>query len=226
MLFQKIKVYLQRKQAIKKARKHKCVIDKRNIVDDRSAFGSGSRVMKNNGLASAIVGRCSTVGSYNYLNEAKIGSFCSLGSHIYILSATHPVDGVFVSTSQCFFKTEFPMPLIRDDQTVFKEKKLTKGGFSCEIGNDVWIGSNVLILGGVTIGDGAVVGAGSVVTKNVEPYSIVAGNPAKTIRKRFGDETINELLKIQWWNWPLHIIAKRTSDFNNVSTFIKKYKKK
>jgi len=89
---------------------------------------------------------------------------------------------------------------------------IPKGDVS--IGNDVWIGRETLILSGVTIGDGAVIGARAVVTKDVEPYSIVAGNPARLIRKRFDDKTIHRLLEIRWWDWPpekinenLHVIC-------------------
>lgn len=207
-------------------RKLGCVIEKNNIVNKNSIFGAGSRIMRNNALNSSVIGKCTTVGSHNYLNNTKIGSFSSLGSHISVFDACHPVDGIFVSTSQCFYKTDFPMPLLNNKLNTFKENRLTKNGYSCEIGNDVWIGSNVIILGGVCIGDGAVIGAGSVVTKKVDPFTVVAGNPAREIRKRFNDATVNELLKICWWDWPLNAIADRTNDFNNVDVFVNKYGKK
>lgn len=76
------------------------------------------------------------------------------------------------------------------------------------IGSDVWIGFEAVILGGVTVGDGAVIGARAVVTKDVPPYTIVGGVPAKPIRKRFSDEVISRLLKLQWWNWPEERIRK------------------
>lgn len=76
------------------------------------------------------------------------------------------------------------------------------------IGNDVWIGVNACVLSGVRIGDGAVVGACSVVTRDVPPYAIVAGNPARLVRKRFDDETIEELLKIKWWDWDIERIKE------------------
>jgi virginiamycin A acetyltransferase len=72
---------------------------------------------------------------------------------------------------------------------------------SIEIGNDVWIGYKAVIMAGVKIGDGAIIGAYSVVTKDVEPYAIVGGNPAREIKKRFSEQVIKELLEIQWWNW-------------------------
>ena len=87
------------------------------------------------------------------------------------------------------------------------------------IGNDVWIGTHCLIKSGVTIADGAVIGMGSVVTKDVGPYEIWAGNPAKLIRKRFDDETIDKLLKSQWWNWDDRKIQKCADSFNSVESF-------
>ena len=84
------------------------------------------------------------------------------------------------------------------------------------IGNDVWIGFEAIILSGVTIGDGAIIGTRAVVTKDVPPYTIVGGIPAKAIRKRFSDDVICELLKLQWWNWPENRIKKTLWRFNQV----------
>lgn len=87
------------------------------------------------------------------------------------------------------------------------------------IGNDVWIGANVIILPGVHIGDGAVLAAGAIVTKDVEPYAIVGGNPAKLIRKRFDDATIERLLDIQWWNWSDEKIKSNLELFYHIDGF-------
>lgn len=89
----------------------------------------------------------------------------------------------------------------------------TKG--NTEVGNDVWIGFNSTIMPGVKIGDGAIIGTNSVVTKNVEPYSIVGGNPAKEIKKRFSKEQIENLLQIKWWNWK---IEKITENIQNLTS--------
>ena len=83
------------------------------------------------------------------------------------------------------------------------------------IGNDVWIGYDAIIMAGVTIGDGAIIGTRAVVTKDVEPYSIVGGVPAKEIRKRFAPEVIKRLLELQWWNWPEEKIRKEISAIRN-----------
>ncbi|MBO5443963.1 MAG: CatB-related O-acetyltransferase, partial [Muribaculaceae bacterium] len=83
------------------------------------------------------------------------------------------------------------------------------------IGNDVWIGYDAVIMAGVTIGDGAIIGTRAVVTKDVEPYSIVGGVPAKEIRKRFASEVINKLMEIQWWNWPIEKIRSSIPDIQS-----------
>ena len=98
--------------------------------------------------------------------------------------------------------------------------KLCSSGKTVEIGNDVWIGDDVTILGGVTIGDGAVVGTSALVTKDVPPYSIVGGVPAKVIRMRFEQETINRLLDIKWWNWDISKIKQESCEFDDVEKFI------
>lgn len=104
----------------------------------------------------------------------------------------------------------YPFPLFFEEWGLEKENVSqswdNKGGII--VGNDVWIGFEAVILAGVTIGDGAVVGARAVVTKDVPPYTIVGGVPARPIRKRFDECTVSALLSIQWWNWPEHRIAK------------------
>ena len=91
------------------------------------------------------------------------------------------------------------------------------------IGNDVWIGFNATIMAGVTIGDGAIIATNSTVVKDVEPYSIVGGNPANEIKKRFSEKTINELLEIKWWNWDIEKITKNVQNLtgNDIEKLLK-----
>ena len=93
-------------------------------------------------------------------------------------------------------------------QELFGNKKFPVNKGNIVVGNDVWIGDNVTIMPGVTIGDGAVIGCHTVVTKDVEPYSVVAGNPGRFIRYRFSEEVVEELLDIKWWDLPLEVIQK------------------
>jgi len=126
----------------------------------------------------------------------KIGKFCSIAGNVQILlDGNHRPDWV----------ATYPFYLI---EGVPKTEGHPSGRGDMNIGNDVWIGRNVIVLPGVSIGNGAVVGAGSVVTKNVEKYSIVAGNPARPIRYRFTSEQIEKLEKIKWWDWDIAKIKK------------------
>ncbi len=149
-------------------------------------------------------------------SNLHIGKFCSIADEVTIfLGGNHRTDWI----------TTYPFNVLNNE---FPEAKdisghpATKGNVI--IGNDVWIGYKATIMSGVTIGDGAVIGACSVVTKDVKPYEIVAGNPAKVIRKRFSDEIIIQLLKIAWWNWPIEKI-KAEIEFlcnNNIEKFIER----
>ncbi len=125
----------------------------------------------------------------------EIGSFCSISSNVTILlGGNHRGDWI----------TTFPFNMIFEEFGQIKGHPSSNGDVI--IGNDVWIALNTLILSGVTIGDGAIIAANSVVTKDIEPYTVVGGNPAKKIKNRFDDKTIENLLKIKWWNWDLEKI--------------------
>jgi acetyltransferase-like isoleucine patch superfamily enzyme len=127
----------------------------------------------------------------------KIGSFCSIAENVTILlGGNHPTEWV----------SSFPFSVVFDKFNDITYSHASKGDVI--IGNDVWIGINVTILSGVTIGDGAIIAANANVTKNVEPYAIVGGNPAKTIKKRFSDEAIAKLLVMEWWNWEIDKIEQ------------------
>ncbi len=126
-----------------------------------------------------------------------IGKFCSIAEDVVILlGGNHRIDWV----------TTYPFNKLMEEFSFIEGHPTTKGDVI--IGNDVWIGYQSLILSGVKISDGAVIAARSVVTKDVEPYTIVAGNPARLIRRRFSEEIIKRLLAIQWWNKDINIIKK------------------
>jgi chloramphenicol O-acetyltransferase type B len=120
----------------------------------------------------------------------RIGAFCSIASGVNIyLGGEHRTDWV----------TTYPFSVLWKVGKHIKGHPKTKGDVI--IGNDVWIGAGAVILSGITVGNGAVIGAHAVVTIDVPPYAIVAGNPARIIKKRFDEETIKKLLRISWWDW-------------------------
>jgi acetyltransferase-like isoleucine patch superfamily enzyme len=130
----------------------------------------------------------------------KIGRFCSVSWDVTIfLGGNHRFDWI----------ASYPFPHSTGDfPSASKVKDFFTTGGDVTIGNDVWIGSNVIILSGVTVGDGAVIGAGSVVSGDIGPYEIVAGNPARVIKKRFSDQAIATLLEVRWWDWPVEKIDR------------------
>lgn len=145
--------------------------------------------------------------------EVYIGSFCSIAGNVTFMGyGQHPTVMHPEAVSTFPFGNNWGL-------------KYHPNGCRgpIHIKNDVWIGQNAFIMDGVTIGDGAIVGANAVVTKDVSPYSIVAGNPAREIKKRFTDEQIYKLLKIEWWNWVDDVIKGRMKDMNNIEEFIHLY---
>lgn len=135
-------------------------------------------------------------------DKLQIGKFCSIACSAKFLfnSANHTLSSL----------STYPFPLFFEEWGLEK-KDVTKAWDNkgdIVIGNDVWIGYEAVILAGVTIGDGVIIGTRAVVTKDVPPYTIVGGVPAKPIKKRFSEETISALLEIQWWNWSDETIAR------------------
>lgn len=150
-------------------------------------------------------------------NSITIGNYCSISENCIC-------DGGFGHNTK--FVSTYPFNHLLDGCRHLTGHPVWRGDI--KIGNDVWIGQDCVIMSGVTIGDGAVIGVRSIVTKDVEPYTIVAGSPAKPIRKRFSNEQIEKLLKIQWWNWPISQIIKASPLLmnENIDFFIEKYYRK
>jgi phosphonate metabolism protein (transferase hexapeptide repeat family) len=165
----------------------------------------------------------STFGDYSYtagdvqIIYSEIGKFCSIASHARLNPGNHPMDRV-TQHHMTYRRVQYALG-DADDDTFFDWRRADK----VTVGHDVWIGHGALLMPGVTVGTGAVIGAGAVVTRDIEPYMIAVGVPAKPLRPRFPKEVAEALLKIAWWDWPRELLVERLADFNDMSTFLEKY---
>ncbi len=163
-----------------------------------------------------------TIGAFSYSNSnisygIQIGRYSSIASGLKIFGAEHFTD--WISTSPRFYSSNF--------QTKYKNNEISdtnRKKHCINIGNDVWIGQNVTLKRKINIGDGAIVAAGAIVTKDVEPFSIVGGVPAKLIRYRFDKSTIDDILKLKWWRF--NIDDLQNMDADNPKLFIEKLSNK
>jgi acetyltransferase-like isoleucine patch superfamily enzyme len=163
------------------------------------------------------------LGDYSYIaknstiNNCKIGKFCSIGPNFCCGLGIHPTNGL--STAPMFYSTAKQNGISLCEDNKIEESKRTT------IGNDVFIGANVTILDGVTIADGAVIGAGAVVTKDIPPYAVAVGVPAKVVKYRFDEDTIKTLLEQQWWNGTEEDLQIVERNFWNVEAFLRELDK-
>lgn len=165
----------------------------------------------------------STFGDYSYtagdvsIIYSEVGKFCSVASHARLNPGNHPMERV-TQHHMTYRRIQYGFGET-DDEAFFDWRRADK----VTVGHDVWIGHGAIILPGVSIGHGAVVGAGAVVTKDVEPYMIVVGVPAKPLRLRFPEATVARLLDLCWWDWPREVLEERFGDLNDIETFLAKY---
>lgn len=148
-----------------------------------------------------------------------VGRFCSIASHVRINPGNHPMERA--SQAHFTYRSRQYWPEEADDEALFDWRR----SHAVTIGNDVWIGHGVVILPGRTIGTGAIVGAGAIVTRDVAPYTIVAGNPARVIRRRFDEKIGDRLQALAWWNWDHERLRRALPDFRRlrVEEFLERY---
>lgn len=175
----------------------------KNVITDPNII-VGDYTMYNDFVSDPILFEKNNVLYHYPINHEKlyIGKFCSIacGARFLFNSANHSMASL----------STYPFPIFFEEWglSINHVANAWDNKGDIVIGNDVWIGYEAVIMAGVTIGDGAIIGTRAVVTKNVAPYTIVGGIPAKPIRKRFSDDMISVLLAEQWWNWPEEKIFK------------------
>ena len=158
------------------------------------------------------VGKGTYIGRHSIISNTNIGKYCSIGPNLICGYGIHPTNGI--STSPSFYSSDPQNGLIFCTKNKIDERK------TINIGNDVFIGVNVTILDGVNIGDGAVIGAGAVVNKDIPPYAVAVGVPAKIAKYRFDEDTIKKLLEIKWWDFDNDKIKDVEKYFLEVDKFL------
>jgi len=190
----------------------KCMV--RNVkMEDYCHIG------KNCIVFSSELGFGSGISRDSIIDNTRLGRYTTLGPDVKIVTGQHPTKKI-ASTHPAFYSSRAQMGFTYVKQTIFNETRKADDHFKVVIGNDVWIGSYTRIMEGVTIGDGAIVAAGAVVTKDVPPYAIVGGVPAKIIRYRFDEDTISKLLELKWWEKNQSWIQNHAEYFEDVEKLL------
>ena len=178
---------------------------------------------RNTDIYACSIGLATYIAHHSVFKYTKVGRFCSIGEYVRTYLGIHPVSK-FVSAHPLFYSSQDIVGETFTDTNLFPEHNFLNEKYVVEIGNDVWIGNNVMIMDGLRIGDGAVIAAGSIVTKDVAPYSVVAGTPARHSKFRFTEEQIKFLLEFKWWEKDFSWIKENFMKFSDIEAFMNTYK--
>lgn len=192
-----------------------CIFGESSDFSMKVQFEGRNVLSKNSVIADSHLGYASYLGEGANLKRCHIGKYTSIGPYVYTIIGKHPTE--FVSTHPVFFSKRMQVGFSYVNEQRFVEYEEAKyDGYSIKIGNDVWIGAKAIIRDGVNIGDGAIIGAGALVLKDVPPYAVVGGVPAKVIRYRFEKDEIDFLLKLKWWDKSKDWLQKHAGDFDDI----------
>ncbi len=190
------------------------------IVAGGSTFEGMNRILSRTQFRGSM-GRGSYISHSSNL-DARIGRFSSIGARVRVIQGAHPYKAPYVSTSPYFFSDAGQCGVSVLDEPVYDEHRYSDPGrrHAVVIGSDVWIGTDARLIAGVTVADGAVVLAGAMVTKDVPPYAIVGGVPARILGYRYDESVIARLLDIRWWDRDMSWINARHHLFTSLPSFL------
>ncbi|MEL6149714.1 MAG: DapH/DapD/GlmU-related protein [Chloroflexota bacterium] len=181
-----------------------------------SEIGAWTEIGRGSYLVESTFGDYSYTAGHAQIIYADVGKFCSIASHVRINPGNHPMWRV-TQHHMTYRRQQYGFG--PDGTEVFAWRRSNR----VTVGHDVWLGHNVTLMPGVNVGHGAVVGAGAVVTKDIDPYTVAVGVPAKPIRQRFTDAQAGALIEIAYWDWDHEMIKDRFDDLLDIDVFVEKY---
>lgn len=201
----------------KKLEKDKPYIGQECVIKD-TFFGEYVEIGFGNNIQESSIDNYSYTAENCQIIYTTIGKFVNIASYVRLNPSPHPMH--WASQHHMLYRKEM-FGFGEDDESFFDWRRAKK----VHVGHDVWLGHNVIVMGGVTIGDGAVIGSGAIVTKDVPPYAICVGNPARVIKYRFDENTREKLQQIAWWDWEHERLHDAIEDFKDIEKFVQKYGK-